>query len=226
MNIKILRRRFPGDTPYWQTFAYAGPEDASVASALDSLNYRDDVVDIEGKHAPRISWECSCLQGMCGGCAMVINGTPALACETFLRDLPGDTLTLEPLRKFPVIADLVVDRTGIQAALLAAEVYPTPPAPAPTAEYPRQYAVSKCLKCGLCLEACPNYGGEDGFLGALFANDCYLVDSRDRSGSAALRRTYRRRFADGCSKSLSCMAVCPMHLPTLASMAHMNRKKK
>ena len=225
MNVRILRQRAPGMEPYWQSFVYEGPADASVASVLDSLNYRDDVVDVEGNPAPRISWECSCLQGMCGGCAMVINGVPALACETFLRDLEGDELILEPLRKFPTVSDLVVDRSAIQSALLEAGTCIGSYVPSAPEEYPLQYAAAKCLKCGLCLEVCPNYRAGTGFYGALFANDCYLVATRSPAEKRKeLRRTYRKHFADGCSKALSCMTVCPMQIPTIASMAKLNRK--
>ena len=223
IRIRILRQAYPGAEPYWQTFAYEGPKDGSVASLLDQLNYRDDVTDVDGNPAPRISWECSCLQGMCGGCAMVINGVPALACETFLRDLKGDTLTLEPLKKFPVISDLVVDRSVIQENLLRGEVFLEDYEPSDQKEYPHQYSVAKCLKCGLCLEVCSNYSKGETFFGAAFANDCYLVHSKSGSDRKRIRDSYQKHFASGCSKSLSCMDVCPMQIPTITSMAKLNR---
>ena len=96
MRIKILRKRRDQQESYWDSFQYEGPENVSVAGMLDDLNYRDDVINEDGEIVPRIQWSCSCLQGMCGACAMVINGRPALACETFLRDL-GNEITLEPL---------------------------------------------------------------------------------------------------------------------------------
>lgn len=60
---------------------------------------------------------------MCGACAMVINGVPRLACSAFLRDIKGDELTLEPLSKFPVIDDLIVDRSIIESNLHRARAY-------------------------------------------------------------------------------------------------------
>ena len=226
MNVKILRQRSPFSEPYWQTFLYDGPREGTVASLLDHINYRDDVTDAEGNPAPRISWECSCLQGMCGGCAMVINGKPALACETFLRDLKGETLTLEPLKKFFVISDLVVDRTVIQESLLRGQVYLRDYAPSGEAEYPHQYAVAKCLKCGLCLEVCPNYQKGEKFFGAAFANDCYLIHSKSGADRDRIREIFEKHFAAGCSKALSCMDVCPMEIPTITSMAKLNRSKR
>ena len=69
----------PGEKPYWQEFFYEKREEQSVAGMLDELNYKDDLKDMQGNPSPRIQWECSCLQGMCGACAMVINGVPALS---------------------------------------------------------------------------------------------------------------------------------------------------
>ena len=67
---------------------------------------------MEGKEAAPVRWECNCLQGKCGACAMLINDFPALACKENLIDY-GDTVELMPLPKFPVVEDLEVDRTII-----------------------------------------------------------------------------------------------------------------
>ena len=112
MRVRILRQLFPGSAPYWETFVYDGPDGNSVAGVLDYINYHDDIVNAEGKGTTRIGWECSCLQGICGACAMVIDGKPALACETFVRDMKKEEITIRPLQKFPVIHDLVVDRSS------------------------------------------------------------------------------------------------------------------
>ncbi len=223
MRVKILRQNNPYSKPYWQAFKYDGDMNVSVAAVLEYLNYNDDVKDENGHHADVISWECSCLQAMCGGCAMVINGKPGLACDTFLRDLKGDELVLEPLRKFPVISDLVVDRGIIQENLKKANAY--------IGEYEHddkysqdlEYQIGRCLKCGLCLEACPNYVKGVNFYGALFANDSYFINARRKSDKESVKKNYDEHFAKGCSKSLACEKVCPVNIPTLASMARMNR---
>ena len=225
MRIRVLRKRPTENTQYWEEFIYEGPSDISVAGMLDDLNYKDDIVNAAGEHVPRIAWECSCLQGMCGGCAMVINGRPALACETFVRDL-GDVITIRPLSKFPVINDLVIDRGIIHENALKVNDYIKEYRPSPPKEYDHQYAAAKCLKCGLCLEVCPNYMKGDKFYGALFANDCYLIATRSDVYNKDIIKDYDRHFAAGCSKSLACMDVCPMKIPTLSSMAKLNRKRQ
>ena len=226
MRVKILRQQSPFSKPYWQTFSYEGSPEKSVAVVLDELNYTDDLYDIDGNPTERISWECSCLQGMCGGCAMVICGKPALACETFLRDLPKDEITLEPLRKFPTVSDLVVDRSIIQENLKIANSWIEEYQPTDAKEHIHQYTAARCLKCGLCLEICPNYSKGQRFFGAEFANDAYLVASRSAHHKEEIREAYKKHFAAGCSKSLACEEICPMKIPTLASMAKLNRGKK
>lgn len=223
MKVNILRQKTPFSEPYWESFIYDGPEDNTVAGVIDYLNYHDDITDAEGKRTTRIGWECSCLQGICGACAMVINGTPALACETFLSDMKGKELSIRPLQKFPVIHDLVIDRSSIHENLKQANIYIGEYQPSSDVDHDHQYAAAKCLKCGLCLEVCPNYSAGKTFYGAVFANDCYLVASRNRSKASAMGKMYADHFANACSKSLSCMDVCPMKIPTLASMAKLNR---
>ena len=153
---------------------------------------------------------------------MVINGRPALACETFLRDL-GDEITIRPLSKFPVINDLVIDRGIIHENALKVNAYIGEYKASSTVDHAHHYDVAKCLKCGLCLEVCPNYIKGDRFYGALFANDCYLIATRSDVYNKDIQEDYDRHFASGCSKSLACMEVCPMKLPTLSSMAKLNR---
>ncbi len=223
MKIRILRQKTPDTEPYWESFNYEGTMEISVAGVLDRLNYGDDIINDLGEKTDRIGWECSCLQGMCGACAMVINDTPALACEAFLKNLKGDEVVLRPLKKFPVVHDLIVDRSVIHETLKSTNVYIGEYNPKEKEDHEHQYLVANCLKCGLCLEICPNYTNGKSFYGAVYANDCYLVKARNRDKSRDISSSYAEHFANSCSKVLSCMDVCPMHIPTMSSMAKMNR---
>ena len=224
MIVKIKRQSAPEAESYWQSFNYDGPKHVTVSAVLDALNYTDDLFDVDGNAATRIRWECSCMQAMCGGCAMVINGVPALACVTFADEVKGKELVLEPLSKFPVVADLIVDRRVIHENLISAKVYLENLAASDKRQYEQQYSVAKCLKCGLCLEVCPNYhpGGE--FFGALLANESYLVTSQSSDKDLRVIKEYKTHFGSGCSKALSCQTVCPMGIETITSILRMNRK--
>ncbi len=223
MKVKILRQQSPFEAAYWESFNYDGPMDTSVAGLLDYLNYHDDIIDDQGRRTTRIAWECSCLQGICGACAMVINNIPALACETFLKNITGETLSIRPLRKFPVVKDLIVDRSSIHENLERANMYIGEYHPSKDQDFNHQYSSAKCLKCGLCLEVCPNYVNGHTFYGAAFANDCYLVTARNRNKAGSIRKLYTEHFGRSCSKSLSCMDVCPMGIPLMASISKLNR---
>ena len=225
MIIKIKRQKTPESESYWQSFRYDGPMHVPVSAVLDALNYTDDLFDTEGNPAARIRWECSCMQAMCGGCAMVINGVPALACATFADQvLKNGELQLEPLSKFPVIADLIVDRSIIYENLIKAKAYLDRLAASDKKQHKQQYSVAKCLKCGLCLEVCPNYHPGGDFFGAVLANESYLITSQTKDKKAPVIKEYKKHFGAGCSKALSCQTVCPMEIETITSIMRMNRK--
>ena len=224
MIVKIKRQSAPEAESYWQSFNYDGPKHVTVSAVLDALNYTDDLFDVDGNAATRIRWECSCMQAMCGGCAMVINGVPALACVTFADEVKGKELVLEPLSKFPVVADLIVDRRVIHENLISAKVYLENLAASDKRQYEQQYSVAKCLKCGLCLEVCPNYHPGGDFFGALLANESYLVASQSSDKDPRVIKEYKTHFGSGCSKALSCQTVCPMGIETITSILRMNRK--
>lgn len=223
MLVKIKRQADAGSAPYWQAFRYDGKKEGTVSSLLDTINYTDDLVDADGNPAPRIRWECSCSQKMCGACAMVINGTPALACATFLKDMKGEEITIEPLAKFPVVADLIVDRSIIAENLKTAQAYLGTYQTIAGKDYPQLYSTAKCLKCGLCLEVCPNYKGGENFFGAMFANESFLLAKQTADRGKEIKKAFREHFAFGCSKSFSCMDVCPQEIDTLSSIARMYR---
>ena len=72
MLVKIKRQSKLGSDPYYQSFSYNGPKHVTVSAVLDALNYTDDLFDIDGNPAERIRWECSCMQAVCGGCAIAV----------------------------------------------------------------------------------------------------------------------------------------------------------
>lgn len=228
MQVMIKRQKAMDTEPYWQTFLYRGELDVTVAAVLECLNSTENLCDIDGQPAEFIRWSCSCMQNVCGACAMVINGRPAMACNTFLRDLNTDRLVLEPLSKFPTVTDLLVDRNIIYENLKAAELYLGEYEPLSAKAHAKQeqqlYSAGKCMKCGLCLEVCPNFSKGQKFFGAQFANEVYLLHSQSKDRKKQLIEEYREHFASGCSKALSCQAVCPAGISTLSAILTLNRR--
>lgn len=224
MIVKIKRQHTPDSAPYWQSFSYSGPLHVTISAVLDAINYTDDLFDIEGNPATRVRWECSCLQAVCGGCAMIIKGVPALACNTFVDEVTKTDLVLEPLSKFPVVADLVVDRSIIYENLNRAKAYIESHSINSKQNHKQQYSVAKCLKCGLCLEVCPNYRAGGEFFGAVFANESYLITTQSAQKPVPVVKEYKTHFGAGCSKALSCQSICPVGIETITSILKMNRK--
>ena len=203
-----IKTQKSGDSPaVWKDFEYENEDDgATVANALLSIP---------------ITWEHSCLQKKCGACAMVINSHPGLACDTRLMELEGEVVTIEPLRKFPIVKDLMVDRSGMMETLgklsawLEADAIP--------GKEEVSFEASKCLQCGICLELCPNFhdGGRFGGMAAMSALSRLIAES-DKKNGKRLAKNYRNGVYEGCGKSLACRDVCPANIDIEKLLARSN----
>ena len=210
IRIEILRRASRNERPFLQSFLYEPktPSD-TVATALAALNARQPLVEENGQEASPIRWECSCLQKKCGACAMVIDGRPALACDVRIADC-RETIRLEPLRKFPVVADLLVDRSVLMHNLAQMRVWLSGGARMQEKTADVGYEASRCLQCGLCLEICPNFDPEGRFAGMAAAVPMTrILAETEPSGRKEAARAYRAGVFAGCGKSLACRDICP-----------------
>lgn len=192
--LRIQRQKSRDSEPYWEEFPFETEDpSATVATALMTLP---------------VVWEHSCLQKRCGACAMVINGKPRLACDTPLSELKGDRVVIEPLRKFPVIEDLYVDREAMMAKLKELEIWFQEDA-LPDGEE-TVFAASQCLQCGLCLEVCPNYRVDGNFGGMAAMNPLLtMLPKITKDQKKDFRKKYRKGVYSGCGKSLACREICP-----------------
>ena len=226
MNVilDILRRRSANEEPYHQRIAFSSDEEnQTVALALRRINaggYKDE----EGRLVEPIRWEEGCGQKRCGACAMLINGKPALACDTKLKN--GETVTLEPLKKFPVVADLLADRSIMMENLKTLNLWAGDGARITEKEFDNAYEASLCLQCGCCLEACPNYYPGGNFLSAAaFAPQARLLSSLSDAHRKEVMKLYKEKVYDGCGKSLACEKVCPAGLPLDRLLSRSNAVK-
>ena len=222
--LRILRSPRGGGAPFWQTFRYAlESEGDTVATALCALNGRSHLTDADGRPAEAIEWECSCLQKKCGACAMVINGRPRLACEAKLTSLGEGPIRVEPLRKFPVICDLVVDRSILFENLKTLRLWLESDAALDDRDQALAYEASECLQCGCCLEICPNFYPGGAFYGmATVPLTTRLLTEMDASVCRSLAKQYVKHTFEGCGRSLACKDVCPRNIDTEKLMVNAN----
>ena len=157
MNMEILRYRPEQDEKPWvQKFEVPFTHETSL---LEALCYIKDNLD------GSLSFRWSCRMAICGSCGMMVNGTPRLACKTFLRDYAGETMRIEPLANFPIERDLVVDLSDFIEKLQRIKPYIIPKEEkkddeeymqTPT-QLEKYHQFSGCINCGLCYAACPQY---------------------------------------------------------------------
>lgn len=212
MSEITVKIKIDGD---FKEFKYSGDLNIPVTVLLDEIG--------------GITYQCSCLQGLCGACAMVINSQPKLACQTFLKDeimvREYGIITIEPLSKFPVVKDLKVDMSRLHDDLIECEQWLESDSKINQDDIDFEYEMSMCLMCGCCLEACPNYGKDD-FAGAPIAVSASKIISQENDSSHLkdLKSRYEDRFFSHCVKSIACEDVCPMGIATQRAISKMNKK--
>ena len=119
-------------------------------------------------------------------------------------------MRIEPLRKFPVIADLIVDRSILFENLKTMQLWMQEAAAAEGRAVDTAYEASRCLQCGCCLEICPNWYAGGVFFGtAAIVPTSRLLTTLPDAVQKELRRAYRKHLYGGCGKSLACRKVCP-----------------
>jgi fumarate reductase iron-sulfur subunit len=183
VTLEVFRYHPETDTePRFQTYTVPFMKDWVV---LDALNHIKDKID------GTLTYRWSCRMGVCGSCGMMVNGTPKLTCNAFLKDYYPNTIRVEPLVNFPVIRDLVINLDDFMHKLKEVKAWLIPKKENPvasTGEYqqsPEQLAAYKqysmCINCMLCYAACPVYGLEPEFIGpaAIALAQRYNMDSRD-----------------------------------------------
>ena len=199
-TVHIKRQANIESKSYWQDFGIECDESTSVAGALRELNGRTILTDINGKPADKI---------------MRINGIPRLACSTFLGSLKGKKLILEPLSKFPLVKDLIVDRSAIFKKLEQVSIWLEDNPFMSEQTKVQRYKSASCIMCGCCLEVCPNFTADNDFSGAIAAVNAYRIldEEQNIAHKNELPEKYKKNYFEQCGKSLACHDICPIGLP-------------
>ncbi|MDX1683583.1 MAG: 2Fe-2S iron-sulfur cluster-binding protein, partial [Phycisphaeraceae bacterium] len=111
VRIRILRQDDPDAVSRWETFEVPWEPMLNITSCLQSI--AGNPVTVEGRETTPVAYEVACLEEVCGSCTMVINGRVRQGCSALVDQLRDgeEPITLEPMSKFPVVRDLVVDRS-------------------------------------------------------------------------------------------------------------------
>jgi len=206
------------------------------------VNTHTGMTVLEGLHQIQeqqdatLSWRYSCRMGICGSCAMIINGRPGLACNTQLRDVNATIVRLQPLSNFPVVKDLVPDLTpmfekhsSLKTYLVRQDASKTEALRGELAQSPeelmRYLQFSHCTKCGACMAACPTVAIDSDFLGPmpLAAAHRYNVDSRDDGFEIRKPKISALHGVFSCHYAAECSRVCPKGVDPARAIQLMKR---
>ncbi|MFQ5809829.1 MAG: succinate dehydrogenase/fumarate reductase iron-sulfur subunit [Armatimonadota bacterium] len=193
-----------------------------------ALHVAPGMTVLDGLHALKetsdstICYRFSCRMAVCGSCGMMINGRPALACNTQILEVTDRVLTVAPMPNFDVVRDLVPDLGSFfqkhKSVLSHLRRPDEQELENPTGEYfqsPEQLLkylqFSYCIRCALCVSACPTVATDDGYLGpmALAQAHRYSADSRDAGFDARKQVVSDRGGAFSCHYAGECSNVCP-----------------
>ncbi len=195
-----------------------------------------DVVTWIQRHAdPGLSYRFACRVGMCGSCAMMVNGVPRWTCRTHVNEVLEDNcLRIEPLRNLPVIKDLACDMSEFFDKWRRAEGQFTgastraEPVAAISPRAPARRAADaaiECINCGICYAACDQVAWQPDYLGPAALNRAWSLqnDARDCNRDARLRAVTADGGCQQCHSQQGCAAHCPNELNPTASIAGLKR---
>lgn len=235
IRFKIQRREREAAAAYFETFELLYRRNLNVISAL--MEIRKDPVTVEGKATTPPVWDMSCLEQVCGICTMIIDGRVRQSCSALIDDLllasGSDTVTLAPMSKFPNVRDLKVDRAKmfdhlkqVNAWIELDGSYDLGPGPQISNEVAQErYTYSRCMTCGCCLEACPQYG-DDNYIGPQAIAQARLFNMHPTGKANIDERLNGLLGEDGianCGNAQNCIQVCPMSIPLTRAIYETNR---
>jgi succinate dehydrogenase / fumarate reductase iron-sulfur subunit len=219
----------------WSPDDGANPRYDSYSIDLDDCGpmVLDALIKIKGEIDPTLTFRRSCREGICGSCAMNIDGANTLACTKAIEDVKGD-ITITPLPHMHVVKDLVPDMTHFYAQYASIKPWLQTVTPAPNMKERLQSpedrdkldGLYECILCACCSTACPSYWwNSDRFLGPAILLQAYrwLADSRDEMTGERLDnledpfRLYR------CHTIMNCANVCPKGLNPARAIAEIKK---
>jgi len=225
--LKIKRQENPKSSPRWEEFELNWHSGMNVISSL--MEIAANPVTRDGKQTTPITYDSNCLEEVCGSCAMRINGKARMACSALVDKLE-QPITLEPFSKFPVVRDLAVDRSVLFENLKAVKAwvpvdgtYDLGSGPRVTMEEQEEaYPLSRCISCCCCMEVCPQFNDDTGFVGAAAISQVRLFNTHP-TGASLKRERLTALMGDGgiqeCGYAQNCVEICPKDIPLTSSIS-------
>lgn len=234
--LKILRGT-PGHQ-YWEAFELPLLPYANVISAL--MEIQKNPVNLKREKTTPVAWEQGCLEEVCGSCSMLVNGMPRQGCtaliEPYIISSGSSTITLAPFTKFPLIRDLVVDRTSMFNALKKVRAWVSIDNSNDTGQFgpvitpevqDALYTLSTCMTCGCCSESCPQVNPQSEFMGPAAMSQVRLFNANPIGKLQKGERLQAILAEDGiagCGNAQNCVKVCPKNIPLTESLALIGRE--
>ena len=216
----------------WTAGEAEGLAEYRVAVAADTT-VLDALVEIQRAQDPTLAFRYACRVGMCGSCAVVVNGRERWACRTRLASLGPGPVSIRPLYHFPLLRDLVVDMAPFAAKLRHVNAALRPSEGAPTYAHVSSASSERreidlaieCIGCGMCLSACSMVGHNERFPGPAALNRALTLELDHRDAGRAERHSM---LLDGdalarCHGQGNCTEVCPMGLSPADSIRRLRR---
>ena len=236
VKLRIRRQDAPDQpgTRRWEEFDVPWHPQMNVISAL--MHTQKHPTTASGEKVSPPVWDAACLEEVCGSCTMIVNGRVRQACTALIDQISpdGKTITLEPMSKFPLVRDLIVDRSRMFEDLKRVKAWidldgshELGPGPRQSQENQEEaYPLSRCMTCGCCLEACPQINATSTFIGPAALNQVRLFNLHPSGKLHAKERLEAVMGEDGvagCGKAQNCVEVCPKGIPLVDSIAQVAR---
>jgi succinate dehydrogenase / fumarate reductase iron-sulfur subunit len=232
IELRIKRQDGPDAAARWEDFSIPRRPKMNVISAL--MEVRRNPITTEGRRTTPPVWDANCLEEVCGACSMIINGKVRQACSALVDQLV-QPIVLEPMTKFPLVRDLVVNRQQMFDALKRVHAwipidgtYNLGPGPRvdPNAQQVA-YALARCMTCGCCLEVCPQVTPQSNFIGAAAISQVRLFNLHPTGRMHAGGRLEALMGEGGiaeCGNAQNCVHACPKDIPLTESIAAVGRQ--